>query len=82
MSQWLSRIKLKHLLTEKEDYESIKKSMNAIADVLENEIAFIEFKSYIKNFRNIPAGDKIVNYLDYARQVLDRMMGSLSIEDS
>lgn len=34
---WNSTLKIKHLLTEKEDLKSVQKIMNAIADVIDKD---------------------------------------------
>ena len=49
--KWVKHIKIRHLLTDEEDYESIKQCMGDIATVLEAE----KFPKYlIKPCRNIP----------------------------
>jgi hypothetical protein len=34
MTRWLTKIQIKHLFTEDEDYDSVQKSMKAVAQVL------------------------------------------------
>jgi hypothetical protein len=70
--RWIHTIKLKYLLTEDEDYDSIQKSMNAIADVLDADSCFSSFR-FKKKMRNIPQGDEIVTSLDYANKLIDKM---------
>jgi hypothetical protein len=71
MGNWIHRVKIKHLFTEKEDYESIQESMNAIADVLKRSGCFFRFD--LKKFRNIPKGDEVFGPADYANKLLARM---------
>lgn len=40
MKRWLTRVQLKHLLTEEETPEAVNKSMKAIATVLRQSVAF------------------------------------------
>jgi hypothetical protein len=68
MANWNHRVKIKHLFTESEDHESIQKSMNAIADVLQGEPCFMGFN--IKRFREIPKGDNFFGPSDYANKLL------------
>jgi len=69
---WLHRVKIKHLLTEDEDHESVQKAMNAIADVLRKTSCFWCFFDLPK-FRAIPQGDDFFGPTDYANKLLDRM---------
>lgn len=71
MTNWKYRVKLKHLLTEKEDLQSIQDSMNKIADILEKEPCFEDFD--YSRFRNIPEGDEIVGPVHYANRLIERM---------
>jgi hypothetical protein len=72
MANWKNRhLKIKHLLTKEDDYESIVKSMSAIADVLEKEL---HPKFYlVPKFRDIPKGDEVITALDYANKLLDML---------
>jgi len=72
MGRWLFHVKIKQFLTEEEDYESIKKSMESIAKVLEKEPCFHAFRPTLKKFRSIKDDEDGV-YLDYANRLLDRM---------
>lgn len=71
MANWRYKVKVKHLFTNKEDYESIKKSMADIADVLDGTNFFHGFNT--KKFRNIPVGDDVITPLDYANKLIDKM---------
>lgn len=68
---WNHKVKIKHCLTEKEDYDSVQKSMNKIADILEKEICFSSFD--ISEFRKIPKGDNYFSPADYSNKMLDKM---------
>ncbi len=71
MSNWKYEVKIKHLLTEEEDYDSVQKAMNKIVDVLDKNIVFTRFKD--KNlFRKIPAGNGIMKPIDYAEKLLNK----------
>jgi hypothetical protein len=52
MANWRARVKVKHLFTEDEDHDSLQKSMNAIADVLDKEPLFKGFDT--SKWRKIP----------------------------
>jgi hypothetical protein len=68
--RWLHTVNIKHLLVEDEKYESVKKTMNEIADILSKEKFFKEFASTIEKFRDIPEdGD----FVEYANDLLDEM---------
>lgn len=69
---WKYRVKIKHLMTDKEDDESIQKSMNDIADVLEKQSCFVRF-NLIDKFRCIPKGDEVVDSVSYANTLINRM---------
>ena len=71
MRQWNGRVKIRHLYTDQEDYESISQSMSDIAEVLSHSVAFQRFR--LKDFRNIPEGDHVIGAVDYANKLLDRM---------
>ena len=62
---WKHRITIKHLFTKKEDHESIQRSMNAIADVLDEDSWFSAFKAKAR-FRMIPRGDGVIVPVDYS----------------
>lgn len=73
MTAWQHNVKIRHLLTEKEDWQSIQDSMNAIADVLEKDKWFRAFRPVIKEFRNIPKENNEFRFnpVDYANDLLD-----------
>ena len=71
MANWVHKVKIKHLLTEKDDWQSVQDSMNQIADVLENDPCFICFDT--QSFRNIPKGDEFFGPADYANKLINRM---------
>lgn len=71
---WSSRVKIKHLFTDKDDLASVQASMNSIADVVAGSPQFCAFpRNYIQRMRNIPSGDEIVPPVDYANRLLDRI---------
>jgi cellobiose phosphorylase len=65
---WTKRIKIKDLLTENEDCESVQKSMTAIADVLDKE-HLIRFNT--KKFRDIPKDNPYIEPVEYANKLID-----------
>ena len=69
---WKNKVKIKDLLTEEEDYESVKRSMAAIADVLYKTPCFAGFKEKNK-FREIPEGNEILGPVDFANKLMDRL---------
>jgi hypothetical protein len=71
MARWFSTVKLTHLFTKQEDYESIKKSMAEIAKVIESETCFSGFDT--KRFYKIPKGDDVIGAVDYANRLINRM---------
>jgi len=71
MARWFSKIKLTHLFTKQEDYESIKKSMADIAKVIEYETCFFGFDT--KKFYKIPKGDNVIGALDYANKLISKV---------
>jgi hypothetical protein len=71
MANWKYKVKIKHLLTENEDLQSIQESMNKIADVLEKEPCFKGFNC--SRFKKIPEGDDVVGPVDYANRLIERM---------
>lgn len=66
---WNHRIKIKHLLTEKEDWQSVQESMKSIADVLSSDPWFRTFID-LHRFRQIPQGDSVIGPVDYANRLL------------
>jgi hypothetical protein len=72
VARWDYRVKIKHLLTDAEDWETTQATMNAIADVLEKEPCFRRFYRLAK-FREIPHGDDVFGAVDYAIRLLEEM---------
>jgi len=71
MTQWKKHIKIKHLLNDKEDLESVRKTMETVADILEKHNEFP--RDLIDKLRNIPEGDGVITPTDYANKLLDRV---------
>jgi len=71
MAKWRKIIKIKHLFTEKEDYENVQKSMNEIADVIDASNLIPPFST--KKFRKIPRGDDYFRPVDYANKLLSAL---------
>ena len=69
--KWKHKVTPKHLLTEEEDYDSVQRSMNDVADVLEKEECFSGFN--VDAFRKLPKGNGVLRAVDYANQLLDAM---------
>lgn len=68
---WAHTIKIRHLLTEGEDHKSVSSEMNAIADILEEDVWFNDFD--LKPFRKIPKGDSVFGPVDYANVLLTKL---------
>lgn len=67
---WLHKIKIKHLMTEQEDWKTIQDRMSAIADALENDDTwFSGLENTIRSMRHIPESGA----LEYANDLLDEM---------
>ena len=75
--KWLKRIKIKHLLTDSEDYNEIQESMNKIASILEQHK---EFEDIVDDMRHIPKGDVYFSPSDYANKMLARMYDIADME--
>lgn len=69
--KWESRVKITHLMTRNEDWESVKISMKEIADALKKEQCFSGFD--FKRFYKIPKGDEIIKPSDYANKLIDML---------
>ena len=67
---WISRVKIKHLLTENEDHASVQTSMSAVGEILKNDVYFSTFKP-LKKFFAIPQGDEFFGPVDYANRLMD-----------
>lgn len=72
MAQWNHKTKIKHLLTDSDDHAKLQASMNAIADVLTTDRAWLLFR-HLERFRNVPQGDDIFSPTDYCHRLLDWM---------
>ena len=68
---WNSKVKIKHLFTEKQDHASIQACMSAVADVLDEHPEFTMLDT--RGFRSIPKGDGVFGPVDYADKALARM---------
>ena len=68
--RWLHTVGIKHLLAEDEEYESVKNTMNKIADILSKEKSFQDFASTIQKFRDIPEDE---DFLECANDLLDEL---------
>lgn len=71
MTNWRHNVKISHLFTKNDDHESLQKSMNDIADVLQKEPCFFRFNC--SKFRKLPVGDDIISPADYANRLVQRM---------
>ena len=69
MKRWTKSISIKYLFTKKEDYKSIQKCMNAIADVIDDSKLIPPFNT--EKFRKIPKGDDFFKPVDYANKLLN-----------
>jgi len=68
MRNWDRTIKIKHLFTGEEDYGSVQKSMNEVADVIDASHLMPPFET--KKFRKIPKGDDYFKPVEYANKLL------------
>ena len=71
MAIWDHTLKIKHLLTDKQDYESIQKSMSAIAKVIASAPFMHGFPLY--GWCSIPEGDGVFGPVDYANKLLAKL---------
>ena len=69
--RWKYRVRIKDLLNESEDYETIQATMNAIAERLDRAACFSSFNK--QPLQSIPKGDSIFKPIDYANRLLDRI---------
>jgi len=72
MANWDYHVKLKHLMTKNEDWESVQTSMTQIGNILERTPCFHDFPK-INKFKRIPRGDEFFEPVDYANKLLDEM---------
>ena len=66
--QWFHRVRIKHLMTSSDDAESVQKSMNAIAEVLEHNPVFEHFtKTHLfRNQDDLKAANRLLDdFYDY-----------------
>jgi hypothetical protein len=71
MTNWQHRLKIKHLLTENEDYTSVQSSMSEIAKVVRQSLFMDRFS--LNRFDAIPKGDDTISSADYANKLLERL---------
>jgi hypothetical protein len=79
MTNWRKSIKIKHLLTESEEYADVKEVMSKVADELSKHGEFKEL-SLISKLRNIPAGDDVITPTDYANKLLRQVYDIADME--
>lgn len=73
MGTWKKTVRIKHLFTKDEDHESVRVSMEAIANVLDSRPCFRKF-SHLSKFRDLPQQDELdVELLEYSNGLLDQM---------
>ena len=72
MAEWRTKVKIKYLYTEEDDFDHVQECMNAVAYVLEASGEFGRFP-YLHMFRSIPQGDDVFGPNDYATRLLDHM---------
>ena len=71
MTNWQSRVKIKHLLTDDEAPEAVRASMASIAEVIEATPSFRNFNT--GRFRLIPDGNGIMSECDFANRLMDEL---------
>jgi len=72
MNRWEYRTKIKHLLNENEDWETVQATMNSIADILSKAPGWAGFDLAL--FRQIPKkSNGFFEPVDCANELLDRM---------
>lgn len=69
--EWHHTVKIKHLLTDNKDHDSVQSCMNMIADVLARHSYFSGFA--LSRFRKIPQGDDVFCPQDYANRLLSKL---------
>jgi len=69
--KWNKIIKIKHLFTEEEDYESVQKSMNLVAIELKKHSEFEEYDFF--DWHNIPSDNQELSPLEAANELIDEM---------
>lgn len=72
MSPWRHTVRIKHLLTESEELEDVKKSMVAVADELDKHDCFKLFP--VDELRNLEySGSALVRAVDVANMALSKL---------
>jgi hypothetical protein len=71
MAKWLYKVKLKHVLTEDTDHETVQKNMIAIAKIIESKKCFFGFDT--KRFYEVPKGDGVMEPEDFANKLIERI---------
>jgi len=71
MITWKYTLRIKHLLTDNEDYESIQKSMDNIAEEIRRHFFMDNFST--NDFYKIPKSDNFFSSQEYANKLLDRL---------
>lgn len=70
--QWRHHVKIKHLFTQKEDYDSLQESMTSIAGVIMNTSCFNSFdRDILAKFTHLHSGDDIMTPVDYANKLIN-----------
>lgn len=64
MANWKTSIKIRDLITESEDWETVKEEMEEMADRIEKSGLFPDLD--LEPFRNIPEGDGVITPVKYA----------------
>jgi len=72
MMQWKYRVKIKHLFTKEEDWNTVQSTMKKIAKALENESCF-SFFAEVKKFYKIPKDNEFITPIEYANKLISRM---------
>jgi len=68
---WQTKVKIKHLLNNKEDWASVSNNMAKVANALSDYPCFSTFDK--SRFYEIPHGDGVITPTDYANKLLDNM---------
>jgi len=71
MANWKNSIKIRDLITESEDWDTVKEEMAEMADRIEKSGLFPELD--LTPFRNIPEGDGVITPVKYANILMERV---------
>ena len=71
MRNWSHRVSVKHLFTQKEDFKSIKSSMEKVADELKKHKCFENFDTSL--FYKIPKSTSFQTSVEAANTLISRM---------